>query len=312
MTETGNPDPTACATVRELVAWYPTGTLDADERRLVESHVSACAACAELLDLSMRLERSIATDASLHPEPESLTAYAEDRGSLPLAAQERIESHLESCPTCRQECQMLAVVEDETGGAVGGSASRDGRVRASRSGSAGTSGTLRRFWNMLQGSILRPVPAAVYLAAAVGLLLVVLVPSVRRDRSPIGEAPDRVTTVPAVGSVLLLHDHSSYVRGATAEAVPLPVLRRDRESVLMLEFTNLTQPPAADATYDVTLSDAETGAAVWEVGVRGALFADNYTLALTVDTAALPAGRYAVEVHGPERDRIFATEFTVR
>jgi len=48
-----------CETIRELLPWYASGTLEGDEARAVTAHLASCDACQEELALVLRLRRGI-------------------------------------------------------------------------------------------------------------------------------------------------------------------------------------------------------------------------------------------------------------
>lgn len=58
---TGSNDSSLCATVEELLPWYVNETLDAAQRRLVDTHVAGCANCRAALALEHRMAESMRT-----------------------------------------------------------------------------------------------------------------------------------------------------------------------------------------------------------------------------------------------------------
>lgn len=92
--------PMNCTQASDLLPWLMNGTLGSEERNTVISHLQGCAACRRELDET----RDSARMASLHPEPEALTAYI--GGMLSTADTSTLELHLTRCLACAEDVRM--------------------------------------------------------------------------------------------------------------------------------------------------------------------------------------------------------------
>lgn len=94
---------TDCQPTVELLPWWLNGSLDADERRSVETHLASCADC--------RRELASTKDAWMvltqHIPSMSLAEYAQ---GLPQSDLDRValERHLACCASCRQELEWAS------------------------------------------------------------------------------------------------------------------------------------------------------------------------------------------------------------
>lgn len=260
-----------------------------------------------------------------HPSAEILVIFAEEASALAPEVRAQIEEHLERCADCAGEYRVLrAVTEGEAeedadperaglGEARFGPVAARSAVAAADSGSArGWTVRLRRGWTKLEKTVLSPVPAAVYLTAATVALIVGMLPALREDHNALAPGSGAGGTNPAVAPVVLLYDTNDDVRGAGDGDIIAPVVERDREPLLLLEFTDLAAPPIAAGIYRVQISRAGGGAVVWEDRISGRTFRENYTLSLTLADSALEPGRYTVAVDDPDGERIFLSEFELR
>jgi len=164
-----------CKSFADRLAWYPTANLDEQERQQVEEHVAKCAACADLLEFASQLGKSLEALQAAHPESAVLDRFVVTPDSLSPREHAEIETHLSLCPDCAQVAQVLSTVVQETS---------TGRAEAGRGmpGLAGsrrsvTGGIWGRCWDLLAASVLRPIPAAVYLVLVIGAIFLVLTQS---------------------------------------------------------------------------------------------------------------------------------------
>jgi anti-sigma factor RsiW len=302
-----------CASVRELIAWYPAGDLSESERRRVDDHVKACASCADLLHMAAELRTEL---VAWHPAPELLVQFVERREGLHSDERGRIATHLAACPECAAEVRILESLQRPA----------DLRECWGFGMILRHFGTiLQHFWATLTDSVLRPVPAAVYLAAAVAALILLLVPpqwhtvsrgvrAVPAGSAPTGLARRAGSPVPEarLGSVVLLSDEAVAVRGPEVARDEVAVLDADGPPFLLLEFADLAQPPRADEHYRVELLPEDSGEVVWQATVRGESFRENYTLCLLFADDVLGAGGYRLLIRDPAGEVIFGTQFEVR
>lgn len=90
-----------CQEAIERLPWWLNGSLEPAERREVEEHLAACAACREALG-ETRLAWEIFAQ---HVPSEALVAYAYDERVEGIGP-DLIERHLASCPQCAAELEM--------------------------------------------------------------------------------------------------------------------------------------------------------------------------------------------------------------
>jgi len=279
----------SCTAIRELIAWVPTGELSMDERRLVEEHVASCEACAESLRFAQEMKSALGSAITLHPEPDVLVQFVEDADGLTPDERRHVERHLEFCRECRREVAILRRLEREPS-------------------------AIERLWQWASASVLQPLPAAGYLAAAVVAVLLLAV----RPGGDGGHLPSMTPEVASPGArsfagpVLLLQGAPRAQRGEVQPEVELPVWQGDREQLLLIEFVDLGAPPAPEDRFTVRIESAESGEPVWEQDVRAESFIDNYTLGLVLAPGSVPAGRQRVIVQGPKGAEVFRAELIVR
>lgn len=99
-----------------LLPWLINGTLPPGEARLVEAHVGQCVLCQSKLEkmrwLSAQIEHCGQVLSSEHIWPEMLVDYLEAPSGLTRDDILFIETHLESCPSCRNEMEILKKVNE--------------------------------------------------------------------------------------------------------------------------------------------------------------------------------------------------------
>jgi hypothetical protein len=300
-----------CGTTRELVVWYPTRALDADERRRVEEHAARCAACADLLRFASELEEAAVERYAPHTEPALLVMFAEDPAGLDEASREGVERHLSRCPECRKQVQMLREVEAATASEVPGTFVRSGARRYE----SASGGMLRRIWDVLGATLFHPVPAAIYMVLAlVAVALLVMEPGERAgvyDGRP-GVGPGGSAAPALVGGVVILGDDSNRVRGPGDREREEVAIDRNSSHFLLIELTELEEMPSPEDTYTVDFIDEESGNRSFTATVKGESFQDNYTLGVLLEKGSLPVGRYAVSVADPDGRILFRSSFSVR
>jgi hypothetical protein len=89
-----------CRTATEILPWLLNGSLGADERRELETHLQDCDACREALADTAGAWRLFAG----HPPASLLVAWAEG-DDVPDA--ELVARHVEECPACADEVTLI-------------------------------------------------------------------------------------------------------------------------------------------------------------------------------------------------------------
>lgn len=276
-----------CADVRELVPWYPSGTLAGDERRRVEQHASACEACRALLDFSEEIRESMRAVRTAHPSPEVLVDFVERSSGLSGRERDAVETHIMVCASCREQAEALERLERE-----------DVRVV-----SAPHTPRLARFWDSLKRGVLSPVPAAIYLIAAIAAVVSVFV-------LPGGnEHPTRIGNV---GGVVIVADEGDRVRQALQTPSAGTTIDATSTHLLLLELTELQSPPGDQDAYTVSFLPEGGEAPAFSTTVAGATFRDNYTIGVILRPGDLDAGDYLVTVTGPAGALVFHSSVTVK
>src|SRR5262245_40453045 len=94
-----------------LLPFYAAGTLTAEERTRVETHLAVCAACQSELPILIagaQLLQEYGTDLiHEHVRAEQLVEYSHDRAQLNAHAVRRIEFHLRVCSLCAQSAVLI-------------------------------------------------------------------------------------------------------------------------------------------------------------------------------------------------------------
>ena len=293
---------TDCAAVRELIPWAAAVDLSPAEREKVETHTTACAACAALLAFARETALHVRGDPDGHPSAEELARLAEGSTGLTDTRRRELERHLAACGPCRAAVSALRRVDqdlaaaDETSPATPSDATETPPSVPETSPSRGSGGRLLS--RASRGPRFRwLVPALA--GVAVGILLTTarhrLVPPV----------------APSLLPVTILDDATAAVRGP-AGRVETPGLAADRDQALLLEFTSLPAPPAAGDRFHVRIVRIGSDRTAWERAVAGAAFRDNDTLLLSLPAGTLGPGDYRVVVTGPGGRTVYRSRFTVR
>ncbi len=296
-TEKGN----GCEGIQDLIPWYPTSVLAPEERQRVEEHLAGCPACADLLAFSADLKDLLREKHSRHPEPNLLVGFVEDRAGLAPEQRTFVEDHLCVCAECREQVEILQEVEAGLADEDALAPARGRPVTAS----PGIRARLRAFWESVTAGPLQPVPAAVYLAAAliaIGLHLF-----------PTGEGSDRDAAIDSdlrlgpggLAGVVILPDETSRVRGSLGAPVEATQVSGDQRQFLLLELTNLDTPPAPDDIFTVVVLSDPAGQAALTEQIAGRAFLANYTICLELAGGALAPGDYLVRVTDPAGETVY-------
>lgn len=288
-----SPADEVCKRIRELVAWYPTGTLTTEDRARVRNHARTCESCAEALAFAIGLQADLVRGD--HPAEESLVRFVDDRGSLSDGERIGIEKHLACCEQCRQEESILALVNGEE--------TRQPHLRPVR---APASGRFQRLWDRAAGSLLRPVLAAAYLTAAIVAIIALVA---RHDN--VSDRPSAPIVGSSAGEVVLLSDAVGERRGLEGPEAEIPILAEGETRCLLLEFTNLESPPRPEDNYAIRVLSAESNEELWRGDVTGEEFLSNYTLYLFLEPHLMSRGEYRVTVTNPQGEVIFRSRFFV-
>ncbi len=184
-----------------LIPWYAAGTLDAAEREKVESHLAGCSSCHALLARarSFRRQAPAMTEEGLfdHVEGHLLVQFAEQPDRLEADTRRFISTHLSGCEVCAGALEILQDLSHApvaAGAGVGASPGPRGPWAALTEAAVA-------IWHSLSRTVLRPVPALIYLGA-LGLALLV-VPLRQPGSDPDGgagggPAPVAITALPPV------------------------------------------------------------------------------------------------------------------
>ncbi len=304
-----------CGRIRELVVWLPSGTLDEAERAEAEKHVAGCPACADLLKFASTLKGALRKQASPHPDADALVRFAEDRARMDPRARSRVENHLSACPDCRKEVAMLEAVDKDVSEAV----SPVQLMERARGGPTGLVSGLRLFWDSLRGSILRPVPAAVYLVlAAVGIGLYIARPAMEPGvipgprESDIGDVSGLSGVSGMLGGIVILPDQTGRMREPGVVPAEVAEIDAGRTQFLLLELIGLQSPPAAEDLYTAQVLADASAEPVFTASVMGREFRDNYTLCLSLGEGGLLPGAYTVRVVAPDGKPVFRSSILAR
>ncbi len=229
--------------IEQLIPWYETGSLLAEERARVERHLPSCAACRELLDHA-HAQRSMLRRKGpaflAHVDPVLLTEFAERPGDLDLATRRWIERKLEECETCREAYALLGDVAASLAPA---------RVPARR-----RSG----LWEWLGATVLRPAPALAYL-----LLVGVLVPYVLLRESG-GGAPLSTAPIFVVPAESTLRDEAGP-QVTPPLVVPMP--EGPDDSVILMLRTSIVEADLRGGALPLRVQLRRGSETVWSKGI---------------------------------------------
>lgn len=284
-----------CRICEELAVWYPTGSLTADEKCLVEEHVAECDSCRNLLHFVREFSEDVAEAFSPHPGADMLVLFAEDRDALSPEERKRVETHIASCRECRAEIGMLEIVEIDAGSEGDRAVSRGsgaGRIKGKKG--AGSS-----WWEIFSRVVLSPAAAAAYIVmilVAAGLLL--SRPDPPRDKEGV------------LGGVSILPDQTDAFRGES-QGPGGTTIKADRPEFLLLELTGFDGDPAHGDRYEVRITADGSPNPVFLQSITGSEFSDDYTICIYLASGTIARGEYVVEVLDPEGQGIFRSLLTV-
>ncbi|MBN2275524.1 MAG: zf-HC2 domain-containing protein, partial [Bacteroidales bacterium] len=106
--------------VLDLLPWYVTGSLPAEENAMVEKHLAACESCSKEVEKMKWLTEAYEL-AEKHINPVILTVYAENKKELSKPVIQQIKNHLAICPECQKELEILTEVNRSLETQVAGS-----------------------------------------------------------------------------------------------------------------------------------------------------------------------------------------------
>lgn len=302
-----------CERIGEMAVWLPSGTLEPSERAEVERHVARCPACAELLEFASKVKDTLIMQVSPHPDPDALVCFAEARAKMDSDVRREIENHLAMCPDCREEVAMLEAVDRESAGEV----PRAMVARRGRADRRGAASGFRRFWEKLRASVLRPVPAAVYLVLAVVALGLYLTGPSREggiaiDGGGRGGVEGSSGISGTLGGTVILPDETSRLREPGARPPEPTEVEAGRAQFILLELVGLKSAPAENDIYTVEVIEDRSGGTVLTAPVAGREFRDNYTLCLFLGEGGMAPGLYTVRVIAPGGDTVFRSSMVAR
>jgi hypothetical protein len=279
--------------IAALLPFYDNGTLDGDQRRIVESHLPSCPECRALLDRARLLGGLRQADPARlddHPHAQHLDRFATAASALDADHAARIREHVAGCTACREAVDLLR--------------------GAQLLGAAAAAEPSSRWWRPAASVLLSPRLAAVYL-----VLLLLIVPAYRvlvhlpdvERRERAGDArPERAGAVD-------LPVLSNAMRGAAAEVV-LSLKDGQPWVVLGLAFD---YPEGLDASVrlDVSIAD-ETGRIVFSealpVEQAERALAETGFVALLVAAERLGPAWHRLTVDLPDGAPVLDTTFLVR
>ncbi len=167
-------------------------------------HYPRCAACAAEVRAwtELQLELRAQRPGALHPEPEMLLAYAEARDGIATPERNALATHLQGCPTCRDELRALGAWSPDVV-------------------------PVRSPWRRVLASLTRVTWHPAFAYALVGLLLFpVLYRAFSPAVDPAGELAARTETARAPRAVAPAPAEVPAPLGATGGALPSETLAR--------------------------------------------------------------------------------------
>ena len=161
------------------------GRLDPEMRRRLDGHLERCAECRELERLSAELGDGLESDVAEwldHPQAQLLAAWASDPDGVPRKTGEWIAGHVFSCDACGETVRVLRQLQLDPEVRF---LDRDADLAEAASPAGGgererVPSPVRRIWDGLASTVLRPVPALAYLV----LLAVVWIAPWRSEPPP--------------------------------------------------------------------------------------------------------------------------------
>lgn len=259
--------------IKLLIAEYVMGHLDEADRARVHAHLETCRECQESSEqvqiIASDLHALKAEESGKHIPSDLLVRYSENDASIEHDAVDALEIHLLFCASCAGEFAMLRQVNAELGAAAG----EVGPLPAITSVQTGSG--LARFF-------LRPV-VAYAIAATLTVALGIPAGLHLSGRRSAGSASSglQVEQVFALTEQMRgSRDVTEVGRSSDTETIHL-LLRMNREPGLK---------------YDATLLDSASAPLLHQS--LPTLTTESGPLQLSLGTAHLKDGRYALEVRG--------------
>ncbi len=255
--------------VATLLAFHANGTLSLEDLGRVESHLAVCDDCRALHGFA-RLAREEMADCALDPgehvQAQVLSEYVEDRGALDEETKRWVSSHLERCEVCASVVPVLRGLSEGPGG------------HASLPESPAA---MARLWELLKGTILRPVPAMAYLA-----LVLVGVAWLARTGGLGRSAGETATLLP---SPVPVHGEIA-MRGEEATSPPLRLETSPGVPVRLALHTDLDPEEIAPGAPRLRLVLRQGGSVLWSAPVAAGAIPPDGVLEMTLLPDRLPRG----------------------
>ena len=252
--------------VSSLLAFYANETLDREDRLRVEAHLSDCDECRALLDLA-RAAREMGGgdfDPSGHVQAQLLAEYAGEPEALEAETRARVASHLQACEIC---ASVVPVLRSMPG---------DGREKRLATSVRPAASRLR---DLLNATLLRPVPAVAWLALA----LVVFIWIARGDGT--GRiAPDKAVVLPAA-----IHVQGDVaMRGEEIASAPMRLEAIRGAPLLLALHTDLDPEETAPGSAPLRLVVRRRSEVLWSVTVTPESIPTNGILEMTLLSDRFP------------------------
>lgn len=269
-----------CEQTAEFLPWLMNGTLDTDEVRCVRDHLAVCGSCRE----ELRETRLVWSLQEGHLPVETVVEYAlgclrnPDRHEL-------VERHLESCPRCSAELDLVRQNPEQPAAGVEGSRFVPGRwdISARRTAAwryAALAATLAAL--LVGGGWLRSARQQQELAARIAGL------TAPRLNTPV------IELLPSVAGTVLRGDAAAG-RALTNE----PEIPAEATEILLILLSGADACSADCAVEFLTGRDQP----VWSA--EGLVPNAAGHLTLTLPTGLLPPGRFTIQVFDRStRDRV--------
>lgn len=305
MDNRSNRSETGCGTIQELIVWSPGERLAEDERRRVAEHTSGCSECADLWRFAQDLKERAVTTGALHPDAESLVLLSENSDLLSEERRAALRDHLETCSECSNKMEILQEVDsyEIADDHRAGQTVSHGAAAGDR-GEPGQSGTfLALLWDKLSAGLLRPAPAALYLAVAVVAVIALL--------SGRGPAPPEMIENGSLPPVSILADETGTLRDVDSRERAVVAVDGSQSQFLLLELMNLREQPADDELFSVIVTRDGGEDPVMTATTEGRAIRDTYTIGLTVEANALRPGLHTVAVLDSDGTEVFRSHLTV-
>lgn len=288
--------------IAPLIPWYATGALDPKDSARVESHIAGCDVCRDLLVIARgfrRLAPQVGGEALFdHIQSQRLVEFAEDPAALEPDARRFIRLHVRECPPCAEALEILEDMARVPAGDDGGSRSPlDARLLA-RVREAWSD-----LWRRLGRTLLHPLPALVYLAAL--MVLLVLAPFRQPGtvpgagvpvppEEPAGGAPQEAPTprppVSVAPPAIELPEEVVFRSGGAPPAPITVSLPADAGDLVLDLVTSIESADLRDPASEFRLTLVQGDRVISESTRRGADFDRRGRLRLLIDPGAIATG----------------------